>query len=489
MVSSSVITRGVLLLCLFAHLGWSADQPQWGQTFSRNMVSDEKGLPDAFDPASGKNVKWSVALGTQAHSTPVIAGGRVLIGTNNDAPRDSRHKGDRGVLMCLDEKDGHLHWQLVVPKLGPHPNLDWPRMGNSSPVTIEGNRVYTLTNRFEVVCLDLQGLANGNDGPFTDEVRHQGSVELGPLDGDIVWLYDMPAQAGIWPHDAAHSSILILGDLLYINTCNGIDTAHSKIRCPDGPSLIVLDKRTGRLVAKDDEHIGPRIFHSSWSSPALGEVNGQQRIFFCGGDGIVYAFEPVTAPTPGQVATLKKLWSFDPDPTAPKENVHQWFGNRRESPSNITSMPMFHQGRLYVTSGGDLWWGKNEGQLSCIDAAKGTSIWSFPLKRTCSTPAVRDGLVFVADTARMVYCIDAATGQAIWSHQMKGEIWASPMIADGKVYIGSRRGDFVILAAAREKRVLCSVDLDSPISATATPANGCVYIATMARLYAIALQR
>src|SRR5262249_12913155 len=96
--------------------GHGADQPQWGEAWSRNMVSPEKHLPASFDPVTGKNIKWKARLGTQSHSTPVIAGGRVYIGTNNEQPRDPKHKGDRGVFMCLDEQTGTLLWQLVVPK-------------------------------------------------------------------------------------------------------------------------------------------------------------------------------------------------------------------------------------------------------------------------------------------------------------------------------------------------------------------------------------
>ena len=115
--------RGTLLLmALFILLtrsgaAWAGDRPQWGERFSRNMVSDETGLPDRFDPKTGENVKWSVPLGTECYSTPVVAGGRVLIGTNNDEPRDPRHQGDRGVLMCFNEADGRFLWQLTVPKL------------------------------------------------------------------------------------------------------------------------------------------------------------------------------------------------------------------------------------------------------------------------------------------------------------------------------------------------------------------------------------
>ncbi|HEY3394586.1 MAG TPA: PQQ-binding-like beta-propeller repeat protein, partial [Lacipirellulaceae bacterium] len=94
----------------------AADQPQWGELYSRNLVSTETNLPDTFDPDTKKNVRWVVDLGSSSYATPVIAGGRVLVGTNNDPPRDPNNQGDRGVLVCLDEADGKLLWQLAVPK-------------------------------------------------------------------------------------------------------------------------------------------------------------------------------------------------------------------------------------------------------------------------------------------------------------------------------------------------------------------------------------
>jgi len=80
------------------------------------MVSEEKSLPDSFDPKTGRNIKWSAKLGTETHSTPIVASGRVYIGTNNDAPRDPKHQGDRGVLMCFDEKTGKLLWRKEFSK-------------------------------------------------------------------------------------------------------------------------------------------------------------------------------------------------------------------------------------------------------------------------------------------------------------------------------------------------------------------------------------
>src|SRR3989442_15170969 len=170
--SRSRIVKWSLVFGIWSFCARAADQPQWGQAWSRNMVSGEKRLPDSFDPKTGKNIKWSAELGTETHSTPIVAHGRVYIGTNNGEPRDPKHQGDRGVLMCFDEKTGQFLWQLVVPKREEDPYLDWPNAAISSPATVEGDRVYIVSSRGEGMCLDARGMANGNDGPYTNESAH-----------------------------------------------------------------------------------------------------------------------------------------------------------------------------------------------------------------------------------------------------------------------------------------------------------------------------
>lgn len=474
------------------------DQPQWGQRFTRNMVSNEKNLPDDFDPATSKNIKWVAQLGSETWATPAISSGRVFLGTNNAPPRDPRHKGDRGILLCLDEKTGALLWQLVVPKLGPDPYLDWPRGGIVSPATIEGERVYVVSNRGEAMCLDIHGQSNGNDGPYTDEGRHMAEDDSEPFevtntDADIIWLFDIPNQAGTYPHDAAHSSILIDADFLYINTSNGVDNTHRKIRAPDGPSLIVLDKKTGKLLARDYEGIGPRIFHSTWSSPTLGTVDGRKLVFLGGGDGVLYAFEPLqSSQKEADVKKLKRVFKFDCDPSAPKENIHEYKINREVSPSNIKGMPVFYKDRIYVAAGGDIWWGKKQAWLKCIDATgegnitNSGLIWSCELnEHCCSTPSIWNGMVFIVDCGGILHCLDAESGKVYWTHDTEGEIWASTLVADGKVYVGTRRKDFWILAADRQKKVIRMIRLDSPTTSTPVAANGVLYVTTMHKLYAI----
>jgi outer membrane protein assembly factor BamB len=503
-------------LLLSTAIAFAAGQPQWGQRYTRNMVSDEKGLPERFDPKTGLNIRWSVELGTETYSTPIVAGGHVFIGTNNARPRDKQHKGDCGVLMCFDAKDGRFCWQLVVPKLGPSPYLDWPKTGLVSPVTVEGNRVYLVTNRNEIVCLDLAGMANGNDGPYKDEGRHMGlpdgpSQPVNATDADILWLFDIDRELGVHQHDAAHGSILLDGQYLYVNTSNGVDDNHAKIVSPDAPSLIVLDKTTGRLAATDNEHMAPRTIHCTWSSPSLGQVNGRTLVFFGGGDGVVYAFEALQATVgrvsrpdtaghgqaalpvgPAEATYLKKVWWFDCDPSAPKESIHSYMGNRQESPSNITGMPVFHKDRIYVEAGGDVWHGKRKAWLKCIDATKTGDItrtgqvWSYALEHHCmSTPAISDGLAFIGDDRGRFHCVDADTGRPYWVQDTAGEIWASPLVADGKVYVGNRASEFWVFAASKEEKVVATIEMDSPIHGTPIAANGALYVASMRRLYAI----
>jgi len=480
----------------------AGDQPQWGQKGTRNMVSEETGLPETFDPASGAGILWTARLGTETYSTPIVAGGRVLIGTNNEHPRDPRLPEDRGVLLCLDARDGKLAWQLALSKRGPTPYWDWPKSGMASPATVDGDRVFMVTNRGEVVCLDLQGMANGNDGPFKDEgalfvEKGTPPLEPGPADADVLWLCDLTKEAGVRQHDSAHCSILVDGPFLYVNTSNGLNDKHSAVENPEAPSLVVLEKATGRILAREKEGIARGTFHCTWSSPSVGDVNGRRLVFLGGGDGVCYAFEALREAPSGELpAPLKLAWKFDCDPAAPKEDIHKYVRNRKEGPSNISSMPVFHDGRVYVTHGGDVWWGKNQAELKCIDATKSGDVttsalvWSSPLRlHSMSTAAIRDGLVYVSDSGKTLHCIDAATGKSVWTHDAEGEMWASPLLADGRIYIGTRGKLFWILAAGREKRVLARIPLKEAVCSTATAAGGVLYVATQETLYAIAKPR
>jgi len=91
--------------------GGTDDWPMFGRTPQRNLVNPiDKNIPGDWSLKKGqeKNIKWVARLGTMAYGGPVIAGGKVFIGTNNEKPRDPAITGDKGILMCFRESDGQF---------------------------------------------------------------------------------------------------------------------------------------------------------------------------------------------------------------------------------------------------------------------------------------------------------------------------------------------------------------------------------------------
>ena len=147
----------------------------------------------------------------------------VLVGTNNEAPRDPKQAGDRGVLMAFDEKTGEFLWQQTHEKLPAGRANDWPYQGVASSPAIEKGRAYYVSNRGVLLCLDLKGFANGNDGITSEKLS-------GPKDADVIWEFDMMEEVGAYPHNLSNSSPVILGDLIYVSTSNGQDESHVNIQ-------------------------------------------------------------------------------------------------------------------------------------------------------------------------------------------------------------------------------------------------------------------
>jgi outer membrane protein assembly factor BamB len=142
--------------------------------------------------------------------------------------------------------------------------------------------------------------------------------------------------------------------------------------------------------------------------------------------------------------------------------------------------------------GGDIWWGKKDAWLKCIDATKTGDItdtgliWSFTLEQpSASTPAISNGLVYVTDCGKNLHCVDAENGQPYWTHKLSMDSWSSALVADKKVYVGSRGNDFWILEEGKKLNVLDSIKLDGPIHSTPVASNKVMYISTTNKLYAI----
>jgi outer membrane protein assembly factor BamB len=526
---------GIILACAAAcatdrdDSAIAEDWPQWGGGQYRNLVSRETGIPATFhpgkkkrdrlgfDPATAKNVRWMVRLGSENYAGPVVSRGRVYVGTNDEGLEDDRFRPTRGgVLMCLDETSGDLVWRLVVPRLEidralVSEDFDDMNLGICSTASVDGDHVYVVTNRCEVVCLDADGMADGNNGPFVDEATFSvpagaAAVETRPSDADVLWRFDMIRELPVFPHDAANCSILVAGPHLYVGTANGV--YDGTVVLPTAASLIVLDKTSGRLLARDDGAISAHVFHGQWSSPTLVESPRGRRVVYGGGDGLCHGFVPLAADARSAdgPAILEKDWWFDCNPPGYRARdgrpIDYWALVRGRaqsvdadglvvSPNEVIGSPVVVGNRIYVGIGQDPVHGPGRGALTCLavdgkkEGAEVRPLWQYlGIGRSLSTVAVADGLVYAAEYAGKVHCLDAATGKLKWFHDTQEEIWSSTLVADGKVFIGTRKS-FVVLAAGETKKVLSQIRLGTPVWSIPCAANKTLFVASQKQLWAV----
>jgi len=447
----------------------SGDWPMWGGTPDRNMVSNMKGIPTTWDVKTKKNVKWVAELGTQAYGNPVVAGGMIFVGTNNEGPRDPNVKGDKGVLMAFRESDGQFMWQAVHDKLAAGRANDWPYQGICSSPLVEDGVVYYMSNRGELMAVDANGFRDGkNDGLVKDEKNTKET------DVDIIWRYDMMEELGVLQHNMANASPVSYGDLIFVNTSNGQDESHVNIPSPKAPAIIAVNKKTGKLVWEDNS-VGERILHGQWSSPSVGNVGDTVQVAVGQGDGLVRGYEALTG---------KKLWEFDMNP---KDSV--WPKTRNE----VISTPVFYDNVVYIANGQDPEHGEGVGHLYAIDPTKRGDItetgriWHYDkIRRSISTGSVYNGILFYSDFSGFLHALDAKTGKPFWTHDMFAAIWGSPMVIDGKVYLGDEDGDVTVLNADKTLKVIAENNMGSSVYSTPVPAHGVLYVVNRNQLYALA---
>ena len=503
--SISLLTAGLCAAAVQAQ-----DWPTWGGSADRNMVGTAENVPteieigemdedtEKYDLSAAKNIRWVAKLGSQTYGNPTVGFGKIFVGTNNESPRDGKHLGDRGILMCFDEKTGELAWQLIVPKLGAGKVSDWEYVGVCSSPAIEKDRLWVITNRGEVVCLDMDGMADGNDGPFKDEAKYMSvkgeAVEVGAKHADILWKFDMREDLGVFPHNVSSCSPLVVGDILYTATSNGVEWSHVNIPAPLAPSLVALNKNTGALMGEEISGVSERVLHASWSSPALGKIGGKDMLVWGGGDGFAYGFNPKPVMDDEEgFEVLKELWRYDCNPPhyRKKESGDAVKYATFKGPSEVIGTTVIADDKVYAVIGQDPEHGDGLGMLSCIDATQtgdlsGKALWTYDkMGRAISTPSVANGLVFQAEYDGDLHCLDAKTGKPYWVYPTASRIWSSTLVADGKVFLTTEDGELHILEAGKEQKVLATVDFGGSIYGSPIVANNVLYVASMTHLFAI----
>lgn len=612
----------------------AGDWNQWGGNPHRNNVPVTEGVltqwtPGEFDRKTGEwkreaseGIRWVANVGSQTYGNPVVASGKILVGTNNSFGYLKRYPSDvdLGCLICFSEADGKFLWQHSSEKLPTGRVHDWPLMGICCSSLIEGDRGWFVTSRGEVRCVDMEGFHDGeDDGPVSNELgrlfdvmkaedpaqdkvapivagldegkliddvrsrfakagvelpaevtvavddkakapskrwtfeaevagakrnlsitlvgtRLSGWKVITPEDkdeADVIWAFDMMKELGTSQHNMCSCSVTSYGNILFVNTSNGVDEQHITIPSPDAPSFIAMDKTTGKVLWTDNM---PRanVLHGQWSSPAVAVIGGVPQVIFGGGDGWVYSYQA----DEGKEGKPTLLWKFDVNA---KSSILELGG--RGTRNDIIATPVIYDNKVYFATGQDPEHGEGSGTLWCIDPTKRGDIseelavnradpktpiavkriqavveadgdlaianpnsgvvWKYTeqdndgdgkiddflekFHRSIGTVAIKNDLLFVADFSGLFHCVDAQTGKVNWTYDMLAASWSSTLIAGDHVYIGDEDGDIAVFELKKERHdPIAEINMLSSVYSTPIVANGVLYIGNKDHIFAIA---
>ena len=305
----------------------------------------------------------------------------------------------------------------------------------------------------------------------------------------------------------------------------------------DAPAFIALNKHTGTLLARETVGLSRDLFHAQWGSAIKVAVGERSVIVLGGNDGYCYGFDGLQDGKPLSNPELTMLWKYDCVPehfrTYPSgKPIYYYQGDLRTykrkeklnkeiiafnkdkankdkkpieyladlslfnsgdgtflGPSEILASPIEYEDKIYVAIGRDPLHGLGRGVLSCFkapgrgDKSATATVWRFEgIGRSMSTVAVDEGLVYAGDLEGRLFCLDALTGELIWQHDTGHQIWGSPLVADGKVYLNTQNS-FWIFKAGREKEVIFTSKGGSECGPIV--ANGVVYAFIRGNLYAL----
>lgn len=218
MTTSAKALVGFVCVAILGDTVSGKDWPQWGGSSHRNNVAAGKNIPhewnigdfhrntNKWDKTKARNVKWVAELGSQTYGSPVVSGGRIFVGTNNGGAYIKRYSGDLGCMLCFRETDGEFQWQYSSEKLPTGRVHDMPEQGIVTSPLVEGNRMWFVNNRGEVVCADTEGFYDDeDDGPeqavlgrlFTVPAKVTNDTKWGYWNSSYVLLRSIAEQSGL----------------------------------------------------------------------------------------------------------------------------------------------------------------------------------------------------------------------------------------------------------------------------------------------------
>ena len=419
-----------LNLCLAFSVVAASDWAEWRGP-ARDGISSEKNLPVKWSP-SGDNLAWKAPYG--GRSAPIVMGDRVYL--QNTA---GKGETEQERLMCFNADTGKLLWEhrfnVYLSDVPPH------RVGWASPVgdPATGN-VYAF----------------GVGGHLTGLSR----------DGKVLWERSLGEDFGLLTtHGGRTVSPIIDGDLVIVS---GVTFQWGK-HGGGAHRFIAFDKKTGETVYVSAP--GGRPYDTTYAPPIIVNVNGMRLLIQGASDGVVHAIKPQTG---------EPVWKYE------------------ISKRGLNTGVVVHDNTAILTHSEENLASSEMGMMVAVDATAKGAITKDQVKWTTygwqggfSSPVIDGDRLYQIDNSANIAAFDINTGKQLWLQNLGTIQKASPVLADGKLYVGTENGKFFILKpGATGCEILDQDQLGTEaqpeaIIGSAAVSNGRIFFASDSNLYCI----
>jgi outer membrane protein assembly factor BamB len=409
-------------------------------------VSDGQHLPDSWSARTGANLLWRTPIPGLAHSSPVVWGDRVFVTTaissragatfkpglygDGDASDDtSPHKW---VLYAIDKRTGKIAWERVAAEGAPHNKRHIKSTYASASPATDGRIVVAWFGSQGVHAYDVNG-------------TRLWQVDLGRVD---MGAYDIPS------YEWGPASSPIIWNGLVLLQC---DTQADSF-------VLALDAATGRTVWKTDREELP-----SWGTPTVvTTASGDELV--TNASNFIRGYDPRTGRELWRLGGSSKITA--PTPIESNGLIVVASGRRPEQP--IFAVRAGARGDLTLT--------KERTSTAAVAWSK-TGRGSY-----MPTPLAYEGILYVLANQGIFDAYDLQTGEAIYRQRLEpigSGFSASPVAADGRLYLSSEDGEIIVVGAGREFRKIAVNPMGELVMATPALSEGVMYVRSASSLFAI----
>ena len=444
---------------LLASVALASNWPSWRGPKGNGTAPEAKNLPETW--STEKNIKWKRQMPAWSGSTPMVWGDKIFLNTPSaeevkpaepaaapapgarKRPGASRGLGMSGpggqeiLLLCLSRATGEELWRKQYDR----GNEIKMKQNMSSPTPVsDGKLVWVVSGNGIVACFDL----NGNEK----------------------WKFDMPKNFGALGVQFGYgSSPLLLDGKLYFQVLQG--TVRRDLPKHEPSFVFALNGADGKVLWKverptDAEFESP----DAYSTPTFVEVGGKKQVVVSGG-GYVTGHDP---------ATGKEVWrggGLNPD------------GSRNY---RVIASPLVSDGMIFAPTRVKPFLAFKAGGSGDITTSHLAWKWTEKGSPDVPTPVSDGERLYMADDQGAITCVNAKTGERIYGPEQTGigRTSASPILADGKIYLTSESAETAVVEAGPKFRLIAKNSLDGTYTLS-TPAfvDGEIILRTGTHLYCI----